>query len=89
LAILLTAVGTVMSYFIVAGSTAASAVVRHRSGAVHEQLADHVTSGRTSAVVMTGADIMALIVLSMAVVAALFMVTTFIRRRVTVPVSGH
>jgi hypothetical protein len=89
LAILLTAVGTVVSYFIVAGSTAASAAARHRSGTVHEQLADHVTSGRASAVVMTGADIMAAIVLLLAVMAALFMVTTFIRRRATAPVPSN
>ena len=35
---------------------------------------------------MTGADIMGAIVLLMAVIATLFLVTMFIRRRTTVPV---
>jgi hypothetical protein len=37
---------------------------------------------------MTGADIMGAIVLLMAVVATMFLVTMFIRRRMTVPVTS-
>jgi hypothetical protein len=84
-ALLATAAGSILGYVLVGGSTFASAAVRHRSGAVHQQLADHVTAGRASDIVMTGADIMGVVVLLMAVGATLFLVTTFIRRRATVP----
>ena len=70
------------------GASLASASARHRSGAVHQQLADHIPAGRASDVVMTGADIMGAVVLLMAVIATLFLVTTFIRRRATVPVPS-
>ncbi len=84
-ALLATAAGSsIIGYVLLGGASLASAAVRHRSGAVHQQLADHVTAGRSSDIVMTGADIMGAVVLLMAVGAALFLVTTFIRRRATV-----
>jgi hypothetical protein len=87
-ALLATAAGSIIGYVLLGGASLASASVRHRSGAVHQQLADHVPSGRASDVVMTGADIMGAIVLLLAVMATLFLVTTFIRRRAIVPVTG-
>jgi hypothetical protein len=84
-ALLATAAGSIIGYVLLGGATLASASVRHRSGAVHQQLADHLTAGRSSDIVMTGADIMGAVVLLMAVAATLFLVTTFIRRRATVP----
>ena len=51
-------------------------------------MADHIPAGRASDVVMTGADIMGAVVLLMAIIATLFLVTTFIRRRATVPVPS-
>jgi hypothetical protein len=86
-ALLATAAGSIIGYVLLGGASFASAAVRHRSGSVHHQLADSV--GRTPDVVMTGADIMGAIVLMLAVVATLFLVTMFIRRRATVPVSSN
>jgi hypothetical protein len=88
-ALLATAAGSIIGYVLLGGASLASASVRHRSGAVHQQLADHIPSGRASGVVMTGADIMGAIVLLMAVIATLFLVTTFIRRRATVPLASN
>ncbi len=62
-----------------------AALARARST---QQLAGHIPTGRASDVVMTGADIMGAIVLLMAVIAILFLVTTFIRRRGTVHVTS-
>jgi hypothetical protein len=86
-ALLATAAGSIIGYVLLGGASLASAAVRHRSGVVHQQLADHISAGRTSDV-MTGADIMGAIVLLMAIIATLFLVTTFIRRRATVPVTS-
>jgi hypothetical protein len=86
-ALLATAAGSIIGYVLLGGASLASASVRHRSGSVHHQLADSV--GRTSNIVMTGADIMGAIVLVMAVIATLFLVTMFIRRRATVPVTSN
>jgi hypothetical protein len=83
---LATAAGSIIGYVLTGGASLASASVRHRSGAVHQQLADHIPSGRASNVVMTGPDIMGAVVLLMAVIATVFLVTTFIRRRATAPV---
>jgi hypothetical protein len=85
-ALLATAAGSIIGYVLLGGASLASATVRHRSGAVHQhQLAD--LAGHPSGMVMTGTDVMGVVVLLMAVIAALFLVTTFIRRRVTVPVA--
>jgi hypothetical protein len=86
-ALLATAAGSIIGYVLLGGASLASASVRHRSGSVHHQLADSV--GRTPDIVMTGADIMGVIVLVLAVVATLFLVTMFIRRRATVPVTSN
>lgn len=83
-ALLATAAGSIIGYVLLGGATLASAAVRHRSGSVHHQLAE--SPGRVPDVVMTGADIMGAIVLFMAIIATLFLVTMFIRRRMTVPV---
>jgi hypothetical protein len=85
-ALLATAAGSIIGYVLLGGASLASASVRHRSGSVHHQLADSV--GRTPPVVMTGADIMGAIVLMLAVVATLFLVTMFIRRRSTEPITN-
>jgi hypothetical protein len=87
-ALLATAAGSIIGYVLLGGASLASAAARHRSGAVHQQLADHIPTGRASDVVMTGADIMGAIVLLMAVIATVYLVTTFIRRRATVPVTS-
>ena len=87
-ALLATAAGSIIGYVLLGGASLASASARHRSGGVHQQLADHIPAGRASDVVMTGADIMGAVVLLMAVIATLFLVTTFIRRRATVPVPS-
>jgi hypothetical protein len=86
-ALLATAVGSIIGYVLLGGASLASASVRHRSGSVHHQLAD--SAGRTPDIVMTGADIMGAVVLVMAVIAMLFLVTMFIRRRATVPVTSN
>ena len=87
--LLATAAGSIIGYVLLGGASLASATVRHRSGAVHQpQLADHITAGRPSDIVMTGADIMGAVVLLMAVTAMIFLVTMFIRRRATLPVTN-
>jgi hypothetical protein len=83
-ALLATAATTIIGYVLMGGASLASAAERHRSGAVRQQLAEHIPAGRSSAV-MTGADIMGAIVLLLAVIAILFLVTTFIRRRAVAP----
>jgi hypothetical protein len=83
-ALLATAAGSIIGYVLLGGASLASASVRHRSGSVHHQLADSV--GRAP-VVTTGADVMGAVVLMMALVATLFLVTMFVRRRTTVPVT--
>lgn len=75
-----------MALAVVAGTTAASAATRYRSGSVRTQLVDtnHVTSNAASASLgLTGPDVMAAIVGLMALLAFVFIVVTFIRRRVT------
>lgn len=87
-ALLATAVGSIIGYVLLGGASLASASVRHRSGSVHhQQLAD--SAARTTNIVMTGADIMGAVVLLMAVIATLFLITMFIRRRATVPVTSN
>ena len=83
-ALLATAAGSIIGYVLLGSASLASAAARHRSGSVHHQLADSV--GRAPDIVMTGADIMGAIVLVMAVIATLFLVTMFIKRRTTMPV---
>jgi len=86
--LLATAVGSIIGYVLLGGASLASASVRHRSGSsVHHQLADPV--GRVPVAGMTGADIMGAIVLMLALVATLFLVTMFVRRRMTVPVTTN
>jgi hypothetical protein len=84
-ALLATAAGSIIGYVLLGGASLASASVRHRSGAVHQQLADHIPAGHAANAVMTGADIMGAVVLLLAIIATLFLVTTFIRRRAIVP----
>jgi hypothetical protein len=83
-ALLAAAAGGIIGYVLLGGASFASAAVRHRSGSVHHQLAE--SPGHVSGAVMTGADIMGAIVLLLAIIATLFLVTMFIRRRATVPV---
>ncbi len=87
--LLATAAGSIIGYVLLGGTSLASAAARHRSGAVHQQLlADHVTGGRASNIVMTGADIMGAVVLVLALTAMIFLVSTFIRRRATLPATN-
>jgi hypothetical protein len=86
-ALFATAAGSIVGYVLLGGASLASAAVRHRAVAVNPQLAGHIPTARPSDVVMTGADIMGAIVLLMAIIAILFLVATFIRRRGTVPVA--
>ncbi len=87
-ALLATAVGGIIGYVLLGGASVVSAAARTRAGAVHQQLAGHIPTRRPSGVVMTGADIMGAIVLLMAVIAILFLVATFIRRRGIVRVTS-
>lgn len=87
-ALLATTAASIIGYVLLGGASLASAAVRPRSGAVQQKLADHIPTGRASDVVMTGADIMGAIVLLMAIIAILFLVATFIRRRGTVHVAS-
>ncbi len=69
-----------------AGIAVASASTRLRSGAVREQLVSHVnTVGSTaqSGIVPNGANAMFAVVALMALLAFVFLVVTFIRRRVS------
>jgi hypothetical protein len=85
-ALLATAAGSIIGYVLLGGASFASAAVRHRSGSVHHQLA--ASAGRVPNAVMTGADIMGAVVLLLAIIATLFLVTMFIRRRASLPVPS-
>jgi hypothetical protein len=87
-ALLATTAGSIIGYVLMGGASLASAAGRPRSGAVQQKLAGHIPTGRASDVVMTGADIMGAIVLLLAIIAILFLVATFIRRRGTVQVTS-
>lgn len=63
------------------GTSAAGAATRTRSGAVHAELASHVSGAATTA--LTGIDVMASVVGLMAFTAFAFIVVTLIRRRGT------
>jgi hypothetical protein len=67
-------------------SGAASATTRLRSGTVHAQLASHVSSaaGTTSSgLVVSGANVMGIVVGTLALLALAYIVVTLIRRRIT------
>ncbi len=69
-----------------AGSTVAAASTRLRSGAVREQLVNHVNAVGSAAqpsIVPNGANAMFAVVALMALLAFVFLVVTFIRRRVS------
>jgi hypothetical protein len=71
---------------VTAGTAVASASPRLRSGAVREQLVSHVNAvGSTaqSGIVPNGANAMFAVVALMALLAFVFLVVTFIRRRVS------
>jgi len=63
------------------GSAAASAASRFRSGSQPAHLVSHVTPGGNEASVLTGSNVMAGIVGSLAVVALAYLIVTYIRRR--------
>ena len=68
------------------GSAIASATTRLRSGAVHAQLASHVTAGANTvpaSLGLKGTGVMAAVVGVLALFALAFVVVTLIRRRVT------
>ena len=69
-----------------AGTAVASASTRLRSGAVRAQLVSHVSSAGASSgsgIVPNGANAMAAVVGLMALLALVFLVVTFIRRRIS------
>ncbi len=71
---------------LVAGTSCASASTRLRSGGLHDQLASHVTTGRTgvpSDLALTGANITAAVVGALALLSLAFLIVTLIRRRIT------
>ena len=79
-----------VAWSVTVGTGVAAAATRSRSGALHTLLFD--TTARVtpngaspSRFHLTGPDVMASFVGLMAVLAFLFLVVTFIRRRVTVP----
>jgi hypothetical protein len=76
-----------MTLAVVAGTSVASAATRYRSGSVRSQLAStsHLaTSGAASGgLPLTGPTVMASVVGLMALLAMVFIVVTFIRRRIT------
>jgi hypothetical protein len=76
-----------LAWSAVAGSTAASAAGRLRSGTVHAQLASHVTkvaNGVPTGLQVQGSNVMAAVVAALAFFALAFVVVTLIRRRSTV-----
>jgi hypothetical protein len=75
-----------MTLAITAGTTAAGAATRFRSGGARAQLVDatHATAnGSAGALGLTGPNVMAAVVGLMAVLAMVFLVVTLVRRRVT------
>jgi hypothetical protein len=69
-----------------AGSAVASAATRWRSGAVHAQLASHVSTGTNTVpagLQIQGTGVMAAVVGALALFALAFLIVTLIRRRVT------
>ena len=79
-----------VAWSVTVGTGVAAAATRSRSGAIHAQLFDataRVTpnGASSSRLHLTGPDVMASFVGLMAVLAFLFLVVTFIRRRGTVP----
>ncbi len=76
-----------MTLAITAGTTAAGAATRFRSGGVRTQLVDTTHAAGNGAAAgtlgLTGPDVMASVVGLMAVLAMVFLVVTFLRRRVT------
>ena len=83
------AITCVVAWSVTVGTGVAAAATRTRSGALHTMLFDataRVTpnGASSSRLHLTGPDVMASFVGLMAVVAFLFLVVTFIRRRVTV-----
>ena len=86
---LASAIGLVASGIVIfamtAGTSAAGAATRTRSGAVHAELASHVsgTTANASGLALTGPDVMASVVGLMAFSAFAFIVITLIRRRGT------
>jgi hypothetical protein len=79
---------TLATWSVTAGTAVASAGTRLRSGAIHAQLASHVTASGSNAVssslTIKGSGVMAGVVAALAVFALGFLIVTFIRRRVTV-----
>jgi hypothetical protein len=78
------AVGAV-AWLLTAGSAVASATTRLRSGNLHAQLVSHVSPGASpvsSGLGLRGSDVMAAVVATMALLAVVFLIVTFIRRRV-------
>ncbi len=71
---------------LILGTTVASATTRLRSGTLHSQLASHVPAGAGAAppdLALTGANVTAAVVGTMALLALAFIVVTLIRRRIT------
>ncbi len=73
----------ILAWSVTVGAAGASGAARLRSGTLHAQLVSHVAP--TSSSLLTGSDIMADIVGSLAVVAFAFVIVTLVRRRVTAP----
>jgi hypothetical protein len=80
----LAAIGA-FAWFLTEGASCAGATTRYRSGTFRTQLVSHYGAGAngqaSAGIVPTGADVMASLVLVMAVLALAFLVVTFIRRR--------
>jgi hypothetical protein len=78
------AVTGVLLWILTEGASLAAAATRDRSGAVRTQLVSHVgpAGAPGSAFVSSGSNVMAGVVALLAVAAFVFMVVTFIRRRV-------
>ena len=82
-----TATVAALAWSITLGTAAAGASTRIRSGSLHAQLVNHVSTGANalpSGLSVKGSDVMAVIVGAMAVFALAFLIVTFIRRRVTI-----
>ena len=82
------AASAVLMLALTTGAGVAGAATRSRSGAVHAELASHVSGAATAAnssgsLALTGPDVMASIVALMAFSAFAFIVVTLIRRRST------
>jgi hypothetical protein len=79
------AASAVLMLALTVGANVAGAATRSRSGAVHAELASHVsgaaTANASSGLALTGPDVMASVVAVMACTAFAFIVVTLIRRR--------